>query len=624
MAVPKGNVLLAKKRQAVELLRTGRLNDAGKLLEELCAKVPLDRDVWLLRSRIHGMQGEYQEVLECANRVIAIDPKNATGHSHLGSALAGLGRRAESLEALQRARELAPNDPSVLSNLGNALYLAERVEEAEGHFRRALEVAPQNLEAHYGLGHALVAMGLNDEAMLSYQRAAQLNPNSYEVLHGLGLACLHTGRLEQAESCFQRALRVATDPVEAHCELSRVARARGDYDAALTHLEDALHHDPDSVAILSDQADVYLRRGDREKAYGRIRELLDQEIVTALIVTVYASLCRYLGDCAEVVSLGERLLAEEALGRGDRIAVHFALGGGLDGMARYDEAFAHYRQGNDLTAHRFDRAGHSAKVDSLIAGYSAAVVAEMPRASNTSERPVFIVGMPRSGTSLAEQILASHPRVFGAGELADVEGMAAKVSAHLYGPYYHEPEAVEQSLLDELAEAHLRRLDELSGSADRVTDKMPQNFEHLGLIGQLFPGARVIHCTRDPRDTCLSIYFQRFIRTHSYSWDLGDLAFYFTEYRRLMRHWQGVAPVAMIEVNYETLVGDLEGETRRMLEFLGLEWDARCLAFHETERPVATASFDQVRQPLYTKSVGRWQRYKAHLGPLLEGLGLAP
>lgn len=622
MAPSKGSLYATKKKRAVKLLQSGKLEEAAALLKELCARRDDDLEVWMFRGMAHGMRGEYEAVVECAERAIAIDPDNARAHSHLGSALAGLGRREESIAALGRARELAPDDPGILSNLGNALYLAERVEEAEPLFLRALAIHPANLEANYGLGHVLSAMGLHDEAIASYRRAAQTDPDNYQVLYGLGMACLNTGRLEQAEAYLQRALPLTADPVEVHLALTLVDRVLGRYDAALDRLQRVARDRPDDFTVLVEQADICQRMGDRERAYGLIRRVLDADVVTASLVSTYAAICRYFDGCDEVVAAGGRLLDQQGLGRLDRATVHFALGDVLNRKGEYDDAFAHYRHGNDLTPHRFDRAAHSADIDGLIDGYGRVVIPRLARSTHATERPIFIVGMPRSGTSLVEQILASHPQVYGAGELAYLSQLSGMVSARLGGEYYERLDGLDGATLDEAAAAYLHQVEPAAGRAERFTDKMPDNFLRVGLIGQLFPHARVIHCTRDPRDTCLSVYFQRFNRTHNYSWELGDLAYFYTEYQRLMAHWKEVLPIDMIEVNYETVVGDLEGEARRMVEFVGLPWDERCLAFHESKRAVATASFDQVRQPLYTESIGRWKHYERHLGPLIEGLGL--
>jgi len=260
-------------------------------------------------------------------------------------------------------------------------------------------------------------------------------------------------------------------------------------------------------------------------------------------------------------------------------------------------------------------------LEALMAAYSREALPTLARSGCQDERPVFILGMPRSGTSLIEQILASHAQVFGAGELNHAKNLAAelfrgresKLGAYLPSVTAHQ--------LDALAKRYLALAGKQAGTATRITDKMPANFLWLGLIAQMFPRARVIHCLRDPRDTCLSIYFQFFTQAHPYASDLGDLAFYYRGYERMMAHWRSVLDLPMLEVRYDQLVADQEGQTRAMLDFLGLPWDDACLAFHQSKRATATASWDQVRQPVYTRSLQRWRNYQTHIGPLIDEFG---
>ncbi len=257
-----------------------------------------------------------------------------------------------------------------------------------------------------------------------------------------------------------------------------------------------------------------------------------------------------------------------------------------------------------------------------IAFFSRERLARLPRASNESELPVFIVGMPRSGTSLVEQILACHPAVFGAGELRDISRLADSLKA-ASAPDAEGPEdlaVLDEDSLDDAAAQHLDRLHALGGAAARVTDKMPYNFNNLGLISLLFPRARVIHCVRDPLDTCLSCYFQNFARGNFHSFDLRHVGLFYTQYQRLMRHWRAVLDIPVLDVHYEEHVAEPERVCREMLAFLDLEWDRACLRFHESKRVVKTASRDQVRRPIYTRSAGRWRHYDAYLGPLKEAL----
>jgi len=610
------------KKQAIEMIQAGKLDAAEQLLVKVCERCPADIEGWLLRSAIHGQRREHDAVMACSRRIIAVNPRHPRAYSNLGAALAGLGRNDEAIEALRTALELNPEDPATLNNLGNTLYLSERVEEAETYFRRALEIDPSHARSLYGLGHVLADMGYPEEAVRCYQKAVQIMPEIYEAWLGLGKACMNMGRHEMATDCFRRAMALTDNPVEPLCCMARVDQFMGRYDEGLGHLAKALQVSPGNLMVEADRLMMLYRKGDTEAAYDLLQELLQKGLASIPLLGVYSEICRKLGSCGDVIRVGRALLEEKQIGRVDRGYIYFAMAEAYKSMQEYDEAFLHFKQGNDSMPHRFDHQAFTGEIDRLISAYSADAIAMLPCAANNSERPVFIVGMPRSGTSLTEQILSMHPRVFGGGERNDINDIAGKLSARLGREYTDCIQLIPQPLLNEMANGYLRKLDELSATADRVIDKMPHNFLRLGLIAQLFPGARIIHCTRDPRDTCLSIYFQRFNRTHSYACELGDLAYYYLEYQRLMKHWERVLDIGILEVNYETLVGDLEGGVRRMLDFLGLEWDERCLRFHESDRAVATASYDQVRQPLYTKSIARWKRYERHLGPLLEGLGL--
>jgi hypothetical protein len=270
----------------------------------------------------------------------------------------------------------------------------------------------------------------------------------------------------------------------------------------------------------------------------------------------------------------------------------------------------------------FDGPGLRRYVDWAIANFTPEQFAATADWGDPSELPVFIVGMPRSGTSLVEQIVASHSQVFGAGESKDVGSIVQTLDG---GDRHYPPSQWDRAAVRGAATAHLDRMREQGGDALRVTDKMPDNCRILGQIAALFPRARVIVCRRDPRDVCVSCHFQQFAEGQAWSTDQAELAERVREIDWLLAHWRAVVPLRMLEVRYEDLVANLEAESRRLIAFLGLEWEPACLAFHETERPVFTASLWQVRQPLYSSSVGRWRNYRTHLGPLLEGLkGLVP
>jgi hypothetical protein len=311
---------------------------------------------------------------------------------------------------------------------------------------------------------------------------------------------------------------------------------------------------------------------------------------------------------------GVEALLAKPLPLAQEIRLRYALGKYFDDLARYDEAFGTYRRANDLTKRyrsSYDPRKLTRRVDRVIGSFDAAFLRQRQSEASASELPVFIIGMPRSGTSLTEQILASHPAVFGAGELPFWNRcFNAFEAAVLKG------ESV-PTMMSAMAHGYLERLRTFSETALRVVDKMPANFLYAGMIHAVFPRARIIHMQRHPLDTCLSIYFQNFFNMGAYANDLEHLAHYYREYVRITDYWRSLLPSsAFLEVPYEALVADQEGWTRRMLEFLGLPWDPRCLDFQDTDRVVITASRWQVRQRISSGSVGRWRNYEKHLGPL--------
>ncbi len=566
------------------------MGKAQRLLSNICRTDRKDAEAWLMLGAVYGQLGDdMAEVVRCNKQVLSLDPDNPGALSNLGNALSHLDRYEEAATSYREALALQPNDPEILNNLGNALHLAGKSDEAIACYQQALNYNPGHFEAHMNLGRTYVDCTKHAAAEETYRRALVINPGSTEAFSGLAGALRSQGRqVELLDYCRQ-----------------------------------VLRNQPGNAGAMSAQAVIYERMGEPDKAYERIRALLEAGEENAVMADVFTRICRKYDRCDEALVLARRLLADAAATDAARQNLHFALGQLYDKLHAYEDAFAHFRQGNDLARGRFDQKQHSARIDALIKAYNLDSMAALPRASAHSERPVFIVGMPRSGTSLTEQILASHAQVFGAGELNHMNELVTNLHTTLGTDKLH-PACVPlltQAHLNSLAQKHLEQLDGFSPDALRITDKMPPNFLHLGLIALLFPGARIIHCVRDPLDTCLSIYFQKFNSSHAYATDLGNLGFYYREYQRLMGHWQKVIELPLMEVRYEELVANQETVSRAMVEFCGLEWDEACLRYHESERHVITASYEQVRKPIYRKSVGRWKNYARYLAPLMDSLG---
>jgi hypothetical protein len=323
-------------------------------------------------------------------------------------------------------------------------------------------------------------------------------------------------------------------------------------------------------------------------------------------------MARYHGQEQRALALVEKQLQAPNQSAQDRARLHFTAAELLDAMGRYEDAFPHARRGNELARPAYDPAAHEHTFDAFINFFTRKQLGSLAHARDRCERPIFIVGMPRSGTSLVEQILASHPSVHGGGELETMTHVWEATLQALSAPPAHYPACLDRLTVDQadaLGQMYLQALLGLNPTAARITDKLPLNFLHLGLISLLLPGAKVIDCRRDPRDTCLSCYMTMFEVGNDFKYDLNHTAHFYCQYQRLMSHWQEALDLPILEVSYEEIVTEPEGQTRRMLAFLGLPWDEGCLRFHENPRPVTTSSMQQVRRPLYQSSIGRWRHY---------------
>jgi tetratricopeptide (TPR) repeat protein len=625
-------------------------------------------------------RGRPEEALASYRRALTVKPDFVDAHNNLGNALLQLGQFEQAASSYRRALELRPQYAEVHNNLGNALLDLDRLEQAAASYRFALQLKPDFAEAHSNLGNCLLQLGRFEDAAESYRHALQLAPESAKVHNNLGNALLHLGcleeaaaacrralalkadfaeahstlgnalmdlgRLEEAAASYEAALRIRPDFAEVHNNLGNVVRGLGRLDAAVTHYGRALQLKPDYAEAHNNLGVALRLQGRTAEAQASCARALAINPNSAATLATLAEARADLGQFAEAEDLFRRAialqpdfaeawvgiarlrtmtardapwlaevqrLAQLPLRPREAISLHYAIGKYFDDLQEFDQAFLHYQRANELTrthAGRHDRQRLAQAVDQLIHSYGRSGLPQVSAQGTDSERPVFIVGMPRSGTTLTEQILASHPQVFGAGELLFWSGASASCESSARGE-------LSGSILSRLSAEYLNLLRELSPCALRVVDKMPSNFMFLGLIHAALPNARIIHMQRDPIDTCLSIYFQDFGAVLAYANDLEDLAHYYREYRRLMRHWRSILPEnTMLDVPYEGLVDEQQGWSRKMLEFIGLPWDPRCLDFHQAGRSVVTVSKWQVRQKMSRSSVARWRNYQQHVGPL--------
>ena len=604
--------------QARAHLEAGRFREAYAVLDKALRRRE-DPNAHLLASVAAGQLGRYEAVTRHARKVLAVAPNHPGARMNLANALTALGETEEAIRHYRALLGANPNDAGLLANLGHALHLSGRHEEAIQSFERALALQPRHPIAHHNLGKARQAQGDYPGAAASFERAVAANPRLYEAWLDLGFCQLERQALAAAETAFRQASMLRKEAVEPLLGYALAVSYLGRNEDALAACRQALAIDPDHPGALSRLAWLLERKGDHEEALDSIRLLRERGSLTPVAAETFLNLCHKHDCCADAIAAAKRLLADPNLDADDRRLLHFGLGKLLDRLGDHDRAFDHIRQGNELTPYPYDEAATEDEFRRLKASFTRQTLEDVPRSEEDGNGLIFIVGMPRSGTSLTEQILAAHPEVFGAGELpviADIASKLAKVN--------DTPARIPGDTLTEAARFYLDYVRGLAPEARRarvLTDKMPHNFLRVGLIACLFPKARIIHCVRNPADTCLSIYFQQFGPGHPYATDLGNLGRYYRLYLDLMAHWEREAFIPIHRVRYEELVTRPEENVRRLLDFAGLEWDDRCMDFHKSSRYVATASYDQVRQKIYTGSVERWRRYERQLQPLLEALG---
>ncbi|MCW5713023.1 MAG: sulfotransferase [Bauldia sp.] len=521
-------------------------------------------------------------------------------------------------------RPAAPVDPRTLPaseaiRRGVALHQEGRLREAEAFYQGVLFRLPDHADANNHMGTLAVAAGRMDLAVGYFEKAVRGRPSDVRYLNNLGNALVLSGNVEDGMPLLEKVLSRKPLLYETLCNIGRAYLKRGQGERGLWALRKAVALRPDGVQGLIGLADSLLAIGENEEAIPLFRKVYDtgQSIGTAAMGL--ASARKHQpddNDLALVRGAIENPLIEEQ----ERTILHYAAAKIAIDIGDIDESFRHLSAAKS-TARAFDDAGFDRLIGGLEEVFTPDFFAATPIRGSESERPIFIVGMPRSGTSLTEQILASHGDVTGAGELPHMIEFA---NAELD---FSDPAAFRRAMGDlgqakaaELAARYLAKLDFHSGEAARVTDKMPHNFLMLGVIALLFPRAKIIHCRRNPLDNCVSIYTNWFNEKHGYAADQVTLGRYYRQYDRLMKHWSRVLPVQVFDVQYEELVSDLETVARRMVDFIGLPWDPACLRFHETKRGVTTISRWQVRQPIYNSSVGRWKAFERHIGPLISAL----
>jgi tetratricopeptide (TPR) repeat protein len=572
--------------------------------------------------------GRADEAVGSFEAALTLSPSHVGAHANLAMALASLGRHEAAIMHFEAALAADPGAVELRNNFGNSLAALNRHQQAVTQYREAIERRQDFAEAHNNLGNALAALKRRSEAAAHYRRALALRPGYAEAHNNLGTVLMAQDRPAEALGHFRQAVAIQPGSADALGNLGNALRTLDRYDEALAAYRGALRLDPEL-------ADAHAGVGIVLETLGQLPAARLAFETAVLIAPKRAEFHHGLSGVKRFTAGDPQLAAMQvlehdpaALGAEARVALHFALAKAYDDLGDAARAFHHWVEGNagKRASIDYDETASLRVIERTAAIFTPELMRRQAGRGDASPVPVFIVGMPRSGSTLIEQILASHSKVFGAGEITDFNAAAtslAEASGHLPAPF---PELVADMTAAQFASVgahYINRVRAKASTAERITDKTLGNFLFAGMIHLALPNARIIHARRDPIDSCLSCFSKLFAGAMSFSYDLAELGRYYRAYDVLMAHWRHVLPAGvMLEVQYEDLVADFEPQATRILSYCGLEWEESCRRFHLTQRPVKTSSSTQVRAPLYRAAVGRSQPYRAMMAPLLDALGI--
>ncbi|MGV3650435.1 MAG: tetratricopeptide repeat-containing sulfotransferase family protein [Devosia sp.] len=613
-----------------EMLRqSGDLAAAADALEEA---IRLDRQSAQAHNNLGIVrfdQRDLQAALAAYDRAIAILPDYPEAWNNRGNALRGLNRTEEALQCYERALTLRPTYAEAINNQGAALREMLRFDAAEQSFRAAIQLRGDYFEPYANLFTLLMALDKRQEAARLADEALKRFPGQRGAELLAARVAIDRSLHHVAQRHLDTLLATNPDDVDALALAAHVAQERDSIEAALALYDRALALAPDNSEALNGRGMALKSIGRTEEALASFAHALAFAPDNSAIIANMADLVRFTPDHPTFQMLRGLYDSRGEEARHADVALNYALGKAYDDMGEHEKALAFFSAGAKAKRERliYDEQQFFARVAAIKAAFPAELFVNRPYAGHPSVQPVFIVGMPRSGSTLVEQILSAHSQVHGAGEVKHFVQAIRVLGEQM--PTLPRFPAIAAHLDARagaiLAETYLSELGQGAGAALRITDKLLSNFLYVGLIHLVFPNARILHTRRNPIDTCLSAFTKHFKDAMAHSYDLAELGRYYRCYEELMAHWHVVLPPGVLrDVVYEDVVADTPGEARALIDFLGLDWEEACIAFHESARPVRTASLLQVRKPVYTSSIERWRRYGAGLNPLIEALGLAP
>lgn len=603
---------------ALQHYQEGHLQQAQDVCQRILRKQQRP-DAILILGKIAHEQREFKVAIERYQQFLGIVPNHEQTHFNLALVLEELGRIEPAIEHYKKSITIAADNAAAHRQLGDAYTKLQRPDEAIKAYQQALTIQADDVSTIIKLGNLFIAAQLLTESILLYEQALTTLPDNALVHRHLGASLQRMGRMKEAIKCFEQALSLRPDYVAVRIDLARVLRQLGRAEEALVPLEEAIDLEPNDGEAHISLALTLRQLGQTELAIERLEQFLT---IRPTCGSAYFHISQ-IKPKQELVPVVEKLVNDPKLPNSDAIYCHFALGNFFDSGKSFNQAFRHFLRANTLQRETFTYHAkeNTQAIDRLIKVYSKGFFQGKRQFGSASQLPVFIVGMPRSGTTLTEQILSNHALVHGAGEIEAFPAVNHSIARQL--KYAKPPpecmSLIDRKMVENYSVRYLQELTHHCPTAARITDKQPGNFVRIGLIKTLFPDARIIHCQRNPLDNCISLFFHCFTPLKA-SFELTELGQYYRDYQRLMSHWQNLFPGEIFTVRYEELVVDQEKVSKQIIDYLGLEWDEKCIDFHNNERNVMSPSNIQVRQPMYKSSMNKWKNYERHIQPLINML----
>jgi tetratricopeptide (TPR) repeat protein len=602
------------------LVRQNKFAQAEKELRDVISRFPEIPKAHRELGNALIAQGKGDEAIACYRRVLELTPDNAAAHRDLAMAYKTLGKTDEAERALDQSFELDPERKDLV--MAAEHQRAGEFAKAEEICRNILRRDPRNVNATRMLGLLARDLGKNRLAARMLRNAVKLAPDFYGARLDLARALIEIDELDECEQLLKDSIRMQPDLPAMHSLLGNLYSKRGQFEEAVETYEQALRIQPNHGPSLAAMGHALKTIGKQDESIGTYRDCIQRHPEFGEAYWALANLKTFRFSDEEIATM-ESHVDNNKLPDETRVNFNYALGKACEDRGDYDQAFARYDQGNQLRRpyENYDPVQTEVVHDQIIETITPDFLAANQGFGEPDPAPLFIVGLPRSGSTLIEQILASHSLVDGTHELPDLPRIIKAINDQRpQGVGY--PQALQHygKELGKLGRQYLEWTSRYRKNAPYFTDKMPNNFASIGLIASILPNAKVVNARRHPLDSCMGCYKQLFYKGQSFTYDLVELGEYYLEYQRMMDYWHEILPDMVIDVQYEDMVSDQENQTRRLIEHCGLPWEDQVLKFYETDRAVITASSEQVRQPIYSKSVNSWRRFEAHLEPLIEVL----